>query len=403
MRVAKFAVPVWHYGPHDYKVAPYNVPNSIALLKSRPPAKLFPAHYSVVLVSWLVWLGISLDGQLLTPQAGLPVMGAAGLVVLTCMLGSVFAVVRFADHLADLLGEPLGTLVLTLTATVIEVTLMVAMMLAGDQNPTLLRDTVFATLMLVLNGLVGTSLTAGGWRHLEQAFNLQGALSFLHLIAPLSLILLVLPDYSRSTAGPTLAPQQEALLGVACVSVYAVFLLMQTTRHRSYFDHAEDERTPSALPNALRRGAVLRSAAGLLFSVLPVVLLSEHLSGLIDYGIEELHAPASLGGLIVAALVLAPEGLGAYRAAIANRVQRAVNICLGSALSTIALTVPTMLIIASLQGHSLILGLQGVNSVLLYATLFVALITFVSGRATILQGQVHILLFSAYLFFIFFP
>lgn len=372
-------------------------------LKAFARFKAFVVRNFFVLACWLLWLGLTLDGQLLTPQAGLAAMGASALIVLACMLGCVFAVVRFADLLAEMLGEPLGTLLLTLTATAIEVSLMLAMMLGGEQNPTLLRDTVFATLMVVLNGLVGAALSAGGWRHLEQSFNLQGALSFLHLIAPLSLILLVMPNYSLSSAGPTLVPEQEALLGVTCVLVYGVFLLLQTTRHRSYFDHEEPEEARHGPQGVSAHCNMLRATAGLILAVVPVVLLAEHLSGLVDYGIEELKAPASLGGLIVAALVLAPEGLGAIRAALANRVQRAVNICLGSALATIALTVPTVLIIASLQGHSLVLGLEGVNSVLLYAALLVSLITFVSGRATVLQGQVHVLLFVAYIFFIFYP
>jgi Ca2+:H+ antiporter len=371
--------------------------------------RAFPALFTrnfFVLACWLIWLGLTLDGQVLTPAAGLWVLNAAGLVILAAMLGCVFAVVRHADHLADMLGEPLGTLLLTLTATAIEVSLMLMVMLGGEQNPTLLRDTVFATLMVVLNGLVGVALTAGGWRHLEQEFNLRAALSFLHIIAPLSLVLLVMPNYTKSSAGHTLAPQQEAFLGGLCVLVYGVFLLLQTTRHRSLFDHEHPERdnpAPQEETVSVTLGAVLRATAGLILAVVPIVLLAEHLGGFIDYGIEELNAPAALGGLIVAGLVLAPEGMGALRAALANRVQRAVNICLGSALSTIALTVPAVLIAASLQNHALALGLEGVNIVLLYATLLVSLITFVSGRATVLQGKVHLMLFVAYLFFIFYP
>jgi Ca2+:H+ antiporter len=320
--------------------------------------------------------------------------------------------VHYADRLAEYLGEPLGTLVLTLSATAIEVSLMLMVMTTGSDNPTLLRDTIFATLMVVLNGLLGLALTLGGWRHREQVFNLKGALSFLHLIVPLSLILLVIPNYTTSSSGPTLSPAQEGFLGVLCVLVYVLFLLMQSTRHRAYFDHPEDagdledpDSLRPALPHPERPGtaAVLTASLGLIVAVLPITLLAEHLGSMINFGIESLHAPTALGGLLVTVLVLSPEGLGAVRAALDNRMQRAVNICLGSSLSTIALTVPAVLIAVGLKDRDVLLGLEGANMILLYATLLTTILTFVSGRSSMLQGHVHLMLFAAYLFFILHP
>jgi Ca2+:H+ antiporter len=379
-------------------------------VKHLATAAIFLSRHAFVITCWLIWLGLESAPEFSMAEMGMGLMAVAAIIIFTAMLGSVFAVVRHADHLAEMLGEPYGTLVLTLSATAIEVSLMLMVMLTGQQNPTLLRDTVFATLMVVLNGMVGLSLVAGGWRHLEQDFNLRGALSFLHLVAPLSLILLVMPNHTQSSAGSTLAPAQEAFLGILCVSVYVLFLLLQTTRHKSLFDHLHSEQDEDLAPAVMNghaaptgTGAILRSTAGLILAVVPIVLLAEHLGGFIDFGIETLHAPAALGGLVVSALVLAPEGLGALRAAMANRMQRAVNICLGSALSTIALTVPAVLIAAGFQRHGLLLGLGGVNTTLLYATLFVSLITFVGGRANVLQGKVHLMLFVAYLFFIVYP
>lgn len=372
-------------------------------------AAAFLSRHFFVIACWLIWLGLDAAPALPVTEMDMGVMTATAAVIFGAMLGCVFAVVRHADRLAEMLGEPYGTLVLTLSATAIEVSLMLMIMLSGEQNPVLLRDTVFATLMVLLNGMVGLSLVAGGWKHLEQEFNLHGALSFLHLIAPLSLILLVMPNYTKSSAGNTLAPAQEGFLGILCVSVYVLFLLLQTTRHKSLFDHLHPERdepAPADLPehsSAAGPRAILRSTAGLILAIVPIVLLAEHLGGFIDFGIETLHAPAALGGLAVSALVLAPEGLGAFRAAVADRMQRAVNICLGSALATIALTVPAVLIAAGFQRHALNLGLQGVDSILLYATLIVSLITFLGGRANVLQGKVHLMLFVAYLFFIVYP
>lgn len=166
-------------------------------------------------LGWLAWLLPELFGWRLAVAAHPVVTAGTGAAVFLLMLGCVSSVVRQADHLAELLREPLGTLVLTLSATLIEVSLMLGVMLEGKENPTLLRDTVFATLMLSMNGLIGLALVGGGWRHREQAFNLRGALSFLHLIVPLSLLLLILPNYTRSTPGPTLGPHQEAFLGGA--------------------------------------------------------------------------------------------------------------------------------------------------------------------------------------------
>lgn len=362
-----------------------------------------------VLAGWLLWL-LLLRRPILAADAGLTpsLAGGYGALIFTVMLGCVFMVVHHADDLAEQLGEPYGTLVLTLSATIIEATLLLLLMLNGEQNPTLLRDTVFATLMVVLNGLVGLALVAGGWRHVEQAFNLRGALSYLHIIAPLSLMILVLPDYTRSTPDATFAPPQEVFLGVLCVLVYAVFLRLQMGRHRSHFtlvsalpEDGDDDEV--AEKEAQGVGAALKSVGALLFALMPIVLLSEDLAGLLDFGIEQTSLPPALGGLLVTSLVLAPEGLGSYRAAIANRVQRSINICLGSALSTIALTVPTVLIAAVIQGHPLVLGLDRVGITLLEATLMVALITFVSGRANMLQGTVHLMLFAGYLFFMFSP
>ncbi len=359
---------------------------------------------------WMLWVMLTALPVLNIHEDSSPALAAvAGGVIFAVMLGCVFLVVHHADELAERLGEPYGTLLLTLSATAIEATLLLLLMLHGDQNPTLLRDTVFATLMVVLNGLVGLALLAGGWRHVEQAFDLRGALAYLHIIAPLSLLILVLPDFTRSTAEPAFSPIQEGFMGCLCVAVYAVFLRLQMGRHRSHFTLVASALETSGTGRAARAaagqgvGAVAGASAGLVFALLPIVLLSEHLAGLLDFGIERWHLPPALGGLLVTSLVLAPEGLGSYRAAVANRMQRSINICLGSALSTIALTIPTVLIASAVLRHSLILGLDRVSITLLYATLMVAIITFVSGRANMLQGTVHLMLFASYLFFMFSP
>ena len=362
-----------------------------------------------VLLGWLVWLGLTLTGTELSPDMGLTFMMVAALVIFIVMLGCVFAVNRHAEQLSEMLKEPFGTLILTLAVAAIEVSLMLQIMMSGTQAPSMLRDTVFATLMIMLNGMVGLSLVAGGWRHFEQTFNLRGALSFLHLIAPLSLILLVMPSRTLSSSGPTLIPAQEIFLGLLCILAYLLFLLMQTTRHKELFDNFTSDTNernasePSSLTTLNKPHSVLLSSTGLIFAVTPIVLLAEFLGDFISYGIETLHAPAELGGLLIASLVLIPEGLSAYRGALNNQMQRSVNICLGSALSSIALTVPAVMLAAGLQDLKLVLGIGGGSSTMLYATLITVLITLMSGRTTVLQGHVHLVLFLGYLFLIFYP
>ena len=316
------------------------------------------------------------------------------------VLGSALSVVRHADHLAERLGEPYGTLILTLSVTSIEVVNISAVMLHGENNPTLARDTLFAVLMIILNGMVGLSLLIGAWRHLEQQYNLQGASAYLSVIIPLSVFSMILPNFTQTTAGPTLSTAQEIFLVLMSLGLYGTFLAIQTVRHRGYFTLGDGLREePHAAPPAPHGVAI--HAVFLIAYMLPVVFLAEQLATPVDYLIETLHAPDALGGLVIAVLVATPEAVGAIRAAAANRLQRAVNIVLGSALSTIGLTIPAMLAISHLTGRTVVLGLQNASFVLLPLTLVVSGITFASGRTNVLQGVVHLVLFLGYLVLLF--
>jgi Ca2+:H+ antiporter len=162
------------------------------------------------------------------------------------VLGSALSVVRHADHVAEILGEPYGTLVLTLAVTTIEV-----MMLHGENNPTLVRDTLFAVVMIILGGMVGSSLLLGGWRHREQHYNLQGANAYLGVIIPLTVLTLTLPNFTITTPGPTLSFPQQLFLFVMSIGLYLAFLAIQTGRHRGYFiSDGSEETAPPALPKA---------------------------------------------------------------------------------------------------------------------------------------------------------
>jgi Ca2+:H+ antiporter len=329
------------------------------------------------------------------------------------MLWCAFGVVRHADSLAEMLGEPYGTLILTLAVIVIEVSLISAIMVLGENQPTLARDTMFAVLMIILNAMVGLALLLGGLRYGEQHYNLQGAKAFLAVLVPLAVLTLVLPEFTRSTERAQFAPVQAVFFAVLTVVLYGVFLLIQTVRHRNQFLDpgvpAEARHDPLAPDDtAHEQGhrellSVPYHAVLLLLTMLPVVLLSKKLAAFVDFGIETMQAPDAFGGLIVAILVLAPEGLGALRAARANRLQRSVNILLGSALATISLTVPAVLMIGLVTDRSVELGLNQVDMILLLLTLTVSTLTFTGGRTNILQGAVHLVLFFAFIGLIFNP
>ena len=355
--------------------------------------------------SWMTALAFLLFGDSLLGGLGHPVLLVMTFLWLfAAILGSALAVVRHAEHLAARLGEPYGTLLLTLSVTFIEVASIAAVMLHGANNPSLARDTLFAVVMIILNGMVGLSLLLGGWRHREQQYNLQGANAYLAVIVTLVVLTMILPDFTQTTPGPTLSHPQELLLALIGLGLYAMFLAMQTGRHRGFFNLANEHEEGAGSVVAARRAEplsrprpALKHAALLVAYLLPVVFLAEQFAAPVDYLIETLRAPAAFGGVIIAVLVATPEAIGAVRAALANHLQRSVNIFLGSVLATIGLTVPSIIVVSRLTGHDIVLGVEHTDLVMLALTLFLCVVTFGSGRTNVIQGAVHVVLFAVYL------
>lgn len=341
-------------------------------------------------------------GHALADAATEPVgLAVLAVVLFVIVLGCCLSVVRHADHLAIRLGEPYGTLILTLTVTVIEVMSISAMMVHGTPNPALVRDTIFAVVMIVLNGMVGLSLLLGAWRHREQQYNLQGANTYLGTIIPLTVFTLILPNFTNTTPGPILSAAQEDFVALIAVGLYAVFLVVQTIRHRSYFtlgdaDDADVHETPHSRACHPATHALLLAAY-----MVPLVYLAEELAQPANTLLGILDAPDALGGGIIALLVVTPEAMSAVRAAAANRLQRSMNIFLGSVLSTISLTIPAMIVVSRFTGAKIVLGLQGANAVMLVLTLAVSMVTFSSPRTNVLQGAIHLVLFGAYVLLVF--
>jgi Ca2+:H+ antiporter len=321
------------------------------------------------------------------------------------ILWSAICVVRHADCLAIKLGEPYGTLILTLSAICIEVVMISTAMLHGDNNPTLGRDAIFAVVMIALNGLVGLSLLLGGLRYREQYYNLQGVNSYLNVIMTLAVLGLVFPNFTTSKSGPNFSTEQEVFLIVVSLLLYAIFLLIETVRHRRYFMESKDAVAPakSAHHHSLQVRSTAFHAALLLGYLITVILLAEKFAIPLDNGIEKYHMPQALGGAIIAALVLSPEGLGAVHASLENQLQRSINILFGSVLATIGLTIPAVLTIGLITKRSVTLGVEGANLPLLLLTLAVSIVTFTSRKTNVLQGCVHLLLFAVFVLLIFVP
>ena len=325
--------------------------------------------------------------------------GSAGTIAASVILiGAVVAAVHHAEVVAHQVGEPFGTLVLAVAVTVIEVSLIVSLMLsnAGDAS-SLARDTVFAAIMIILNGIVGLCLLAGGLRHGEQRFTLRGVSAALAVLAAMVVLSLVLPNYVSSAPGPAYSSSQLVFVAIVSLILYATFVMVQTVKHRDYFLPAEDlpHDSHAAPPGAKAAWAAF---ASLLVALVGVVLLAKGLSATVERAVLDAGLPFAIVGIVIAALVLAPESLAAYRAARRNRLQTSLNLALGSALATIGLTIPSVAIVSLALDLPLALGVGPKGITLLILSLFTITLSLGTGRTTILGGVVHLVIFAAYLF-----
>jgi Ca2+:H+ antiporter len=341
----------------------------------------------------------------LVAAALLPVavtVGAGAVVAAACavaLIGAVIAAVHHAEVVAHRVGEPFGTLVLAVAVTVIEASLILSMMIAGGPDKAALpRDTIFSALMIICNGVVGVCVLVGGIHHREQSFRVEGAGPALAALVALATLSLVLPSFTTTSPGATYSPSQLAFAAAASVALWAVFVFVQTVRHRDYFlpvaDAANEEAHAPPPSNALAWG----SFGLLLVSLVAVVGLAKVLSPTIERGVAAAGAPATVIGIAIAMLVLLPETWAAVRAARANRLQTSMNLALGSALASIGLTIPVVAVASVALDIPLTLGLDPKDLVLLLLTFVVGAITLGTGRTNVMQGAVHLVIFAAFLF-----
>lgn len=320
------------------------------------------------------------------------------------LIGAVFAALQHAEIIGARVGEPYGTLVLTIAVTVIEVAIMASMIEHGEEDPTEAREAVFSAIMIVCNGLVGLCLLLGGFRHHERAIQPMAASAYLAILIALSVLTLVLPNYTTSSYGPTLSPSQIVFVSILSVLLYGAFLFIQTVRHRSYFIdvHAAAIGHREARPSA---ALTLGAACGLGASLLGVSLLAEPVvPGLEEVlgwmGVEDVNR---VTGAAVAMLVLLPESLNSVRAAARNALQTSLNGALGSVVATIGLTVPAVALLSIATNRDIVFGLDKRDIVLLLLTLLLSAVSFGSGRTNLLTGLVHLVVFATYVFLLFVP
>jgi len=349
----------------------------------------------------------------LVPVASLALMfagiaaGVGTLLAIVCiagLIGAVAAAVHHAEVVAHRVGEPFGTLVLAVAVTVIEASLILSMMLAGGPEvATLPRDTIYAAIMIICNGVIGACVLVGGLVHREQSFRVEGANAGLAALIAMAALSLVLPNFTISSGRGTYSELQLEFAAATSAALWAVYVFIQTVRHRDYFlprNASADDEVHAAPPT---NGEALASFGLLLVSLIAVVGLAKILSPTIEGALIKAGAPSAVLGILIAMLVLMPEGFAALRAARADRLQTSMNLAIGSALASIGLTIPVVAVAAILLDMPLVLGLAEKDLVMLVVTFMVSIVTLASGRTHMMQGAVHLVLFAAFVFLAFVP
>lgn len=333
----------------------------------------------------------------------LPYPDALWLIILMAVLliGSVITAVHQAEVVAHKVGEPLGTLILAVCVTIIEVALIVSIMLsAGEDGGLIARDSVFAVIMIVMNGVIGISILLGCWRHHILSFRVEGSNSGLTVLIAMTFMILIVPNFTTTTLGPTFSDSQLIFAGVLSLVLYGTFVFVQTVRHRDYFLQQNEPELKISASNVIAPSNTKTFVSGilLLISLVAVVLLAKALSPSIELAIDMMGAPRAVVGIAIALLVLLPEGVAATRAAINNRLQNSLNLSIGSALASIGLTIPAVAFVSIVFDLPISLGVDALGMTFLGLTFLLSILTIAIGRATVLQGAVHLVVFAAYLF-----
>ena len=365
-------------------------------MHERPCASRFSKSHLLPVICLVAALAFP-AAQTTIEQAGAPAVVASSVLAIGLVVSTIFVALQHAEAIAHRLGEPYGTLVLTFAVTTIEVSIIVSMMLHEANNPTLARESVFSTVMIVCGGVVGVCLTLGGWRHRQQDIKRQGTSAYLAVLIALTVLTMVLPNYTLTSDPGTFSATQLAFVSILSVFLYGSFVFAQAVSHKHDFIEDLDDEIVEETPSAGRR-ALAEHVVLLMAGLTGIVLLTEQVAVGVEEGLAHLqvaHADAIVGAMI-ALVVLMPEAISAMRAALANRLQRSLNIALGSACASIGLTIPAVAMASLITGRGLTLGLNPADTVLLLLGLLVSLVSFGTGRTTILTGLTHLVIFLAF-------
>lgn len=326
------------------------------------------------------------------------------ILVVVALLWATMQAVHHAEVVAHRVGQPFGSLILALSVTAIEAALIISMMLAsGEEGKTIARDTVFAAVMIILNGMVGISIFAGSVRFREQKFILGGVNAAVITLIAISILTLVLPNYTVSVPGPFYSDKQLIFVAIVSLILYASFVFVQNFQHRDYFiEHQHEGKVDVEEDRPTRRQTIISSIL-LLACLGAVVMLAEALAPDLHNLLDTYHLPHTLVGVVIACIVLLPEGLTAYQAAKNNELQQSLNLSLGSALASIGLTIPIVSIVSIVTGNQITLGIEAVPTILFLLTLLIIILSLSIGRTTVLHGITLLIIFLTYIFTIIFP
>jgi Ca2+:H+ antiporter len=323
------------------------------------------------------------------------------IVTIAALIVAVLNAVYHAEVIAERVGQPFGALLLALAVTVIEVSIILSLMLIGSNDVAVLaRDTVFAAVMIILTGMTGITLLIGGIKFNEPKFNAQGIVSVLTVLVTISVLTLILPNYTKATPGPYYSQTQLVFISVITLLLYGSFLFVQNFKHRSHFV-TESEQVEVHVKPSTR--TTIYSAIFLPLNLIAVVLLAEHMAPNLEHFTDSIGAPPSLSGIIIACVILLPEGITAIKAANQNQMQRSLNLSLGSALASISLTIPVVAVFSVVSGLPLAMGIDAESALLFLLSLFIIILSLSLGKTTVLQGVILLLLFAVYLFITLFP
>jgi Ca2+:H+ antiporter len=335
------------------------------------------------------------------------VVGVGPVLGVLCGIALVAAVivgVHHAEVVAHRVGEPLGTLVLAIAVTAIETALILSMMAAGGEEMAALpRDAIYAAVMIICNGVVGICVLVGALAHREQTFRVEGAGGGLAALMVMATLTLVLPVFTTSTPAGTYTTSQLVFVALASAALWVIFVFIQTVRHRDYFIPLKDAANPDVHAPLPTNAKAWGSFGLLVLSLAGVVGLAKMLSPSIESAVAAAQAPRVVVGIVIATLVLLPETWAAVRASRANRLQSSMNLAIGSALASIGLTVPVVVLTSVALDLPLVLGLAPKDMGLLALTFLVSAVTLGTGRTHMMQGAVHLVLFAAFLFLAFVP